>query len=140
MLKSVASAIIAALAATLPAHAQTIPVRPDPALTPGAIASRSVAEVCAPGYSRAHRVWHDKAGTLRKYGLPPSAMSAVEDDDRLPVCAGGANADPRNHWPELWADAHAKDRIEARICRMVCAGRITLDEAQKFFLGTGWER
>ena len=140
MLNSVSGAIFAALVATLPARGQTIPVRPDPLLTPGAIASMSAAEVCAPGYSRAHRVWHDKAGTLRKYGLPLRAMSAVEDDDRIPVCAGGDNADPHNHWPELWADARRKDAIEARACRMVCVGKITLDTAQQFFRGTGWER
>jgi hypothetical protein len=58
---------------------------PDQRLTPGAIASSNAAEVCAGGpgeYSRHHRVWHDKIGTLKKYGLPLSMMPAVEDDDR----------------------------------------------------------
>ena len=86
-------------------------------------------------YSRAHRVWHDKADTLRKYGIPLRRARDFEDDDRIPVCGGGDNADPRNHWPEPWAEAHVKDRLEAATCRAVCAGRITLQHAQAIFLG-----
>jgi hypothetical protein len=87
-------------------------------------------------YSRRHRVWHDKAGTLAKYDLPPSAGHLVEDDDRVPVCLGGDNADPRNHWPEPWAQAREKDRLEAEVCRPVCDERaMTLQAGQTIFLG-----
>jgi hypothetical protein len=124
------------------AIAQELPTRADDQLTPGAIASTDVAAVCGsddrPGaaYRRAHRVWHDKAETLAKYGLPPSVTSLVEDDDRVPVCLGGDNADPRNHWPQPWAQAREKDRLETAICRMVCNGHaMTLEAAQAIFLG-----
>ena len=123
-----------------PALAQTLPVQPDNSLTPGAIASTDPAVVCGfvdgESYSRRHRVWHDKAGTLLKYGLPLSDMRVVEDDDRVPVCLGGDNADPRNHWPEPWAQAREKDRLEDRICEMVCRDHsMSLQDGQAIFLG-----
>jgi hypothetical protein len=31
-----------------------------------------------------HPVWHDKAGTLAKYGIPISRMREFEDDERVP--------------------------------------------------------
>jgi hypothetical protein len=39
---------------------------PDPELTPGAVADTDPAIVCAPGYSRSHRVWHDKFDTFAR--------------------------------------------------------------------------
>jgi hypothetical protein len=62
---------------------------PDPKLTPGAVADTDPAIVCAPGYSRSHRMWHDKAGMLAKYGTLPPEGSRYEDDDRVAVCLGG---------------------------------------------------
>jgi hypothetical protein len=116
------------------AHDPT-PSMPDPALTPGAIASASLAEICAPGYARSHRVWYDKASTLQKYGLPPSDAHLYEDDDRVPVCLGGDNASPLNHWPQRWSEARDKDALEWRVCREVCEGGMSLDRAHLLFLG-----
>jgi hypothetical protein len=45
-------------------------------------------------------VWHDKIGTLAKYGIAPYRASLFEDDDLIPVCLGGDNASPLNHWPQ----------------------------------------
>jgi hypothetical protein len=109
---------------------------PDPALTPGALASHSAAEVCGPGYAHTHRVWgpHEKYTiTLPRYGIPARDGHLFEDDDLIPVCAGGDNADPRNHWPQPWAAARIKDEEEAHYCRAVCAGSVSLDQAQDHF-------
>jgi hypothetical protein len=108
---------------------------PDPQLTPGAVADTDPAIVCARGYSRSHWVWHDKIGTLVKYGIPPAEADRYEDDDRVPICLGGDNASPLNHWPEPWDQAERKDELERRICRAVCTGEITLPAAQAIFLG-----
>src|SRR5215471_18655630 len=91
-----------------PAFAGAAPSMPDPQLTPGAVADTDRAIVCAPGYSRSHRVWHDKVGTLAKYGSPPSEASRYEDDNRVPICLGGDNASPLDHWPEPWDQAEQK--------------------------------
>jgi hypothetical protein len=62
--------------------------------------------VCAPGYSRSHRMWHDKIGTLAKYGIPPTEAHRYEDErPRAGVCLGGDNASAPNHWPEPWDQA-----------------------------------
>jgi hypothetical protein len=111
------------------------PSMPDPQLTPGAVADTDPATICAPRYSRSHRVWHDKIGTLAKYGIPPSEAARYEDDDRVPICLGGDNASPLNHWPEPWDQAKRKDELERRMCRTVCAGEIALPAAQAVFLG-----
>lgn len=122
------------------ALAQSLPVQPDARLTPGAVASADPAEVCGYvdglTYSRRHRIWRDKRDTLAKYGLPWADHGLVEDDDRVPVCLGGDNGNPRNHWPEPLAQAHEKDRLEAEVCRLVCDDRaMTLQAGQEMFLG-----
>jgi hypothetical protein len=56
-----------------------------------------------------------------------------EEDHRLPLELGGAPRDPRNLWPEPWAGsqgARVKDREENSLHRTVCAGRMTLANAQ----------
>jgi hypothetical protein len=115
---------------------------PNPALTPGAVASHNLAEVCArdPGgrytFSPSHRTWHNKPDTLAKYGIPRSEVYLYEDDDRLPLCAGNDNASPANHWPQPWDEARLKDQLEREICIRLCDRRsISLDEAQAIFLG-----
>jgi len=57
---------------------------PDPQLTPGAFAESSTAAICVRGYDRAHRVWHDKAGTLARYQIAPAEAALYEDDDLIP--------------------------------------------------------
>jgi hypothetical protein len=41
---------------------------------------------------------HDKAGTLARYriAIAPSEAALYE----IPVCLGGDNASPLNHWPQ----------------------------------------
>jgi hypothetical protein len=82
--------------------------------------------ICVRGYDRAHRVWHDKAGTLAKYGIGEDRASLFEDDDLIPVCLGGDNASPQNHWPQpngATPGAADKDLLEQRICAEVCRSR-----------------
>jgi hypothetical protein len=119
---------------------------PDQRLTPGVIRDTDPTVVCALGYARTHRVWHDKASTLIKYGLSPSQTRDFEDDDRVPICAGGDNADPGNHWPQRCTEweglrcvagpAFEKDQLDAWVCRAVCdEHRMPLAAAQRMFLG-----
>ena len=103
-------------------HADDGRVLPDPHLTPGAIVETHTGVICTRGYDRAHRVWHDKAGTLAKYGLPLSAADHY-DDDLVPVCLGGNNASPQNHWPQSYSGewgAETKDALERRMCAEIC--------------------
>jgi hypothetical protein len=103
---------------------------PNRKLTPGAIAEMRAAVICVHGYAKAHRVWHEKVATLAKYGIAPDQASRFEDDDLVPVCLGGNNASPLNHWPQPlsgeWG-AEKKDALEQRVCSEIC---FTRDDAQ----------
>ena len=103
---------------------------PNKALTPGTVAETRIAVLCVHGYAKAHRVWRDKASTLAKYGIATDRASLFEDDDLIPVCLGGNNASPLNHWPQslsgTWG-AGAKDALEQRVCSEIC---FTRDDAQ----------
>ena len=69
MIRALAFLSLAAIALAASARAQE-PAEPDPRLTPGAIASHDVTEICARDerghltYSPAHRVWRHKPSTL----------------------------------------------------------------------------
>jgi hypothetical protein len=109
-----------------PALASESGLLPNSALSPGAVAETRSAVICVRGYDRAHRVWHDKASTLAKYGIPEFEAAKYEDDDLIPVCLGGDNASPLNHWPQsnsATPGAADKDMLEQRSCREVCRTR-----------------
>jgi len=91
-------------------------------------------------------VARQETSTLVKYGHSPSQAGDFEDDDRVPVCLGGDNADARNHWPQrctqwegllcIAGPAFEKDQLEAWACRAVCDERqLPLADAQRMFLG-----
>lgn len=140
-----AGALVAPGLALLVATATYAGQIPDPKLTLGAIASTSLAEVCQsdglPGsaYSRKHRSHHNEAARgadFARYGIPWAERGRYEDDHLVPLCLGGADT-AANRWPEPlkgeWG-AYRKDELESYACKMVCAGRIGLREAQSWFL------
>ena len=55
------------------------------------MAETRTAVICVRDWDRAHRVWHDKAATLAKHGIPPDRAYLCEDDDLIPVCLGGGS-------------------------------------------------
>jgi hypothetical protein len=71
-----------------------------------------------------------KSRQLREYGLrgPPSAF---QEDHLISLELGGNPSDPRNLWPEPYPRAAKVDRIENELNRQVCAGELTLAEAQR---------
>lgn len=95
----------------------------------GAVATTSVAEVCAyvdgQSYSKRHRLVH-------RHG-----RAGYELDHIIPICSGGADTEDNLQWQPL-AEAHEKDRVEAYACREVCAGRLPLETAQGWFLSGDW--
>ncbi len=109
---------------------------PDLVMTPGAIASMDVHDVCGVvnglSYSKRHRATTPemKREVRRSYGL--NGFWRGEIDHRVPLCLGGAD-DIRNLWPQ--ADYKAKDELEAATCRAVCEGRMSLPVGQAIFLG-----
>ena len=66
----------------------------------------------------------------RAYGEtgPPSAY---QEDHLISLELGGNPTDPRNLWPEPYPRAAEVDRIENELNAKVCAGELTLAEAQR---------
>lgn len=103
--------------------------------------------VCIAGWTKTIRpsssyVRRLEAEQMRTLGLPGSPKD-YHLDHRVPLCAGGHPTDPRNLWPQPleaeWRDAD-KNQLEASVCRQLCRGDITLQEAQAIFLAPDWTR
>ncbi len=66
---------------------------------------------------------------IRELGLPGTAAD-YEEDHLMPLALGGAPRDPNNLRPVPLATAKWHDGWETRLHREVCAGTMTLAEAQ----------
>jgi hypothetical protein len=117
------------LLATSPALADPLPL--NPAVTQATIA----ATICRPGWTRkirprsivARRI---KRQMLAKISEPARAAPLYQLDHRIPLALGGARLDRRNLALQPIAEAHRKDAIELCLNWAVCAGELTLPEAQ----------
>jgi hypothetical protein len=79
-----------------------------------------------------------KSRAMKMYGLPLSAKPKYELDHLIPLEVGGAPADIRNLWPEpnyphggSGFVHNPKDATESDLRRAVCAGRMSLTDAQR---------
>lgn len=121
--------------------------RPDDALTPGEIRTTERSEICGHSTREFRNVSvTTKVAVRRAYGITPkdrkwcAEADGCEVDHRVPLTVGGANkpGSIRNLWPER-SDGpfgfHVKDKCEASLGRAICAGRITVADAQAVFLG-----
>ena len=139
--KLVAIATLVGILATAPVRA--FEVRPDKNLTGGSV--RTGDRLAACGHAKENRrplppAWRDEI--LRRYGLPPGTHPDYEIDHLIPLCLGGSDdlsnlwAQPRRSIGKEW-NAEAKDRLERRMCDLVCAGQIDIAAAQTA-LATDW--
>jgi hypothetical protein len=111
------------------------PWLPDPVLTPGAVVLVGPETVCKAGYAGRERAVSEatKRAVFHAYGIAPSGRYEV--DHLIPLCLAGSN-DERNLFPMPYDGpygARVKDRLEVWAYREVCAGRLTLAEAQGLF-------
>jgi len=122
------------------AHAGDLP---DPAATPGTtdsvVTQRDIRQtICVRGYtarvrppvSYTNRLKHRQMASEHLPGSPRN----YEEDHLISLEIGGSPKDPHNLWPEPYAGrwgARTKDRLENRLHRLVCHGRIGLAVAQK---------
>ena len=111
------------------------PLRPDPALTPGAVRALSLQTICTTRWGVDRRRVSDatRREVFRRYGVPWAKRALYEVDHLVPRSEGGADL-VANLWPQPWdgpLGAHAKDRVEGRLHRDVCAGRLPLETARE---------
>lgn len=115
-----------------PTVARALPIR---RLTPGATVAIPVDELC-----RARAVEPSaipaavRASVLRSYGMEAAPDHEYELDFLITPELGGS-PDPRNLWPEpyhspVW-NAAVKDELEWLLPRLVCAGQLDLETAQR---------
>jgi hypothetical protein len=146
-------ALVAGLLMALPLHAHgqgQAPIWPDPTRTPGAtnsaVSQHTIHKtICMPGWTSTVRpaeayTYALKVNQLRDWGYADQNPHDYEEDHFIPVELGGSPTSPQNLWPEPiygeW-NAHEKDGLEARLRDLVCAGRLSLADAQRA-ITTNW--
>ena len=117
-------------------------VLPDPKLTPGDMLLVTAKDVCVAGYSKSVRNVPEniKRAVYREYGIRSHKAGEFEVDHLISLELGGSNS-IKNLWPESYLskpwNAHMKDMLENRLHAEVCAGKITLSDAQNA-IATDW--
>jgi hypothetical protein len=95
--------------------------------------------ICVPGWTAKVRPPTSYTDKLRAQQTPSGAKPADgELDHRLSEEDGGDPRDPANLWWMRYADrygARVKDVLETKLHRLVCAGKLPLDEARNALLG-----
>jgi hypothetical protein len=132
----VAASLLAALLHGLhfagpPEHLSKGPL-PDPVRTPGAVnpgvtQARIDETICRRGWTRTVRPPERytealKRRQIREYGYHDRRLGDYEEDHLIPLELGGA--------PGGWG-SYRKDRLENRLRRLVCAGRLPLATARR---------
>lgn len=114
---------------------------PDPAMTPGEANPVLTEErICAPGFRTGpfRKVPASlKRKVYRTYGMANhkgacACKRGCEVDHLVSLELGGANT-AANLWPQPYCGPHnavEKDKLENRLRELVCAGDLTLEEAQ----------
>ena len=121
------------LATADPAHS---PPLPDPQMTPGDVLTQDASVICVPGYTKTVRDMPQsvKNQVYRQYGVVSRAPREYEVDHLISLERGGSNS-IRNLWPQSYVtqplNAHVKDRVENKRHQLVCAGQLSLAQAQK---------
>jgi hypothetical protein len=135
--------------APAPTAAARLPGEPDPVRTPGAL-NTDVTQanidvtICKSGWTATIRPPTSYTNALKvtqiaQYGYADKTLASYEEDHLISLELGGNPTDPRNLWPEPYTialpdgrsvGAHVKDAFETKLKNQVCAGTLTLAEAQ----------
>ena len=92
----------------------------------------TVATICQSGYAAAHRMPYAQSRAIKHRLLAGRHAADYELDHIVPLCLGGSN-DLSNLQLQPWPEAHEKDKLEWKACKMVCNGTVWLDEARSWF-------
>lgn len=114
---------------------------PDAKCTPGAIISTSSVDICQLGYAKKNRdvSTETKKAVFKAYGISYDNRNQYEVDHLISLELGGSN-DISNLWPASYKIANGsaeKNQFGSYLHAQVCAGKMTLSEAQKQ-ISTDW--
>jgi hypothetical protein len=114
---------------------------PDPNCTPGELDPRVTQSnikttICTSGYTKTVRPPTSVTNALKvqqitEYGYTDTKVGDYEEDHFVPLELGGNPTDPRNLWPELGSSPNPKDTVEGKLKRLVCSGKMTLQDARQ---------
>jgi hypothetical protein len=115
----------------VPARVDLTPGVLNPSVTQANIAST----ICVSGWTSTIRPPSEytsdlKVKQMREYGFGGTPAD-YQEDHLISLGLGGNPTDPRNLWPEPIKRALAVDKIEVDLHDRVCAGELTLAEAQR---------
>jgi hypothetical protein len=126
---------------------------PNPDITPGTtnpdVTQANIHQtICVSGWTTTVRPPVSYTNNLKKegitqYGYSDPKLKDYEEDHFIPLEIGGDPKDPKNLWPEPYdtkvsaktVGARQKDKVEDLLKKQVCAGTITLKEAQEQIAG-----
>jgi hypothetical protein len=87
--------------------------------------------ICVPGWTKTVRPPAGYTHAIKRQLVQPGdRLSAYELDHWIPLGLGGAPYDRRNLILQPLPEARRKDRLEAKLHEAVCAGRMSLPDAQ----------
>lgn len=123
---------------------------PDPVCTPGDLNPDVTQDtidstICVSGWTATVRPPSSYTTALKKqqiaeYGYADTNLSDYEEDHFVPLELGGAPRSEENLWPEPhYGDGTSadKDTVENKLKRAVCAGDVSLADAQNAIM-TDW--
>ena len=119
----------------------TASVLPDPACSPGAVLTTDIKTICKVGYTKTVRnvSTTTKKKVFQEYDIPYSQHSNYEVDHIISLEIGGSN-DISNLYPESYKiqnGARVKDTFENYLHKQVCAGKLSITDAQ-YQISTDW--
>lgn len=120
---------------------QSVNALPDSACTPGDVMETNASKICQQGYAGSVRnvPESEKNQAYAEYGIQTHSPGEFEVDHLVSLELGGSN-DISNLWPEPASPKpgfHEKDKVENYLHDQVCAGKMSLADAQ-YQIATNW--
>jgi len=116
-----------------PYHADI--VRTPGVLNPDVTQATIDSTICLRGWTKTIRPPTSYTNELKKKQMREyrvgASRSDYQEDHLISLELGGHPTDPRNLWPEPYPRASEVDSIENDLNDKVCAGELSLDEAQR---------
>jgi len=140
LLAAAALLAVVALVLRFEQHAHVASVVADPVRTPGVLnpdvtQATIGSTICVTGWTRTIRPSTEYTNALKRKQMRAyreiGTESDYQEDHLISLELGGHPTDPRNLWPEPYPRASQVDMIENDLNHRVCAGSLTLAEAQR---------
>jgi len=115
---------------------------PNPNITPGEVITTNKHLVCMKGFSKMIRrtTYEMKRKTYQAYEIRNTKANKI--DHLVPLSLGGADS-MKNIWPTDFNTknytADDKDRLELKIRKLVCSGKMSVQKGQKLFM-RNWQK